>query len=141
MRSDVTILKAGKRSFDGLSGAGTVIFDAPNFSFSPSDPSVVLALRLGVVGMKPGGVRRIAVSPQMGWERPTIECDGGPGGRGSGGEVKTDNIIVPTAKMVSTEGCMDKEVRPFPGDYAKARRMAQRFDQSLVIELEVKGVS
>ena len=25
----------------------------------------------------------------MGWERPDRSCDGGPGGQGAGGEIKT----------------------------------------------------
>ena len=134
---NLTVLKPGKRSFDGLSGAGTTIFTKENFTFDRSDVGVVKSLRLGVEGMKKGGVRRIGVEPQNGWEKPTRDCDGGPGGRGSGGDVKTDYTIVPTAKMVSLETCFDKLMKPFPDDFAQGRRMAQRFDQALVIEVEV----
>ena len=56
-------------------------------------------------------------------------CDGGPGGRGAGGDKKTDYVIVPTATMVATEACFDTTKIPFPTSYAQERRMAQRFDQ------------
>ena len=90
---------------------------------------------LGVPGMKRGGVRRVEVPPQKGWRFPSTECDGGPGGRGSGGSVKTDTVIVPTAKVVQEEVCFDKSRQPFPKSYAEERRMAQRFDQALILEV------
>ena len=98
---------------------------------------VISALNDGIIGMQPGGVRRISVIPQMGWEKPIKACDGGPGGGGNGGELKTDYVIVPTATMVATETCFDTSKVPFPQSYAQQRRMAQRFDQSLLMEIEL----
>uniref|UniRef100_A0A7S3QIQ5 peptidylprolyl isomerase n=1 Tax=Chaetoceros debilis TaxID=122233 RepID=A0A7S3QIQ5_9STRA len=145
------VLKLGKRSYDGLSGEGTVVFSrgygleddedkagVKSFSFAVGqDDSVIGALNDGIVGQKIGSTRRISITPQMGWEKASKECDGGPGGSGSGGELKTDYVVVPTATMVATEICFDKEKRPFPKTYAEQRRMAQRFDQSLIIEVEL----
>eukprot|EP00591_Stephanopyxis_turris_P003319 CAMPEP_0195514646 /NCGR_PEP_ID=MMETSP0794_2-20130614/5969_1 /TAXON_ID=515487 /ORGANISM="Stephanopyxis turris, Strain CCMP 815" /LENGTH=296 /DNA_ID=CAMNT_0040642927 /DNA_START=124 /DNA_END=1014 /DNA_ORIENTATION=- len=144
------VLKLGKRSYDGVSGEGTVVFSrgygleddetAPNqksFTFTISDPQVILALSDGILGMKEGGTRRIGILPQMGWERADKLCDGGPGGKSAGGDLKTDYVIVPTATMVATETCFDKSKLPFPSTYAEQRRMAQRFDQSLIVELEL----
>jgi FKBP-type peptidyl-prolyl cis-trans isomerase len=145
------VLKLGKRSYDGLSGEGTVVFSrgygleddedkagVKSFSFAVGqDESVIGALNDGIVGQKIGSTRRISITPQMGWEKASKECDGGPGGSGSGGELKTDYVVVPTATMVATEICFDKEKRPFPKTYAEQRRMAQRFDQSLIIEVEL----
>mmetsp|Transcript_21884 Transcript_21884/g.26802 ORF Transcript_21884/g.26802 Transcript_21884/m.26802 type:complete len:101 (+) Transcript_21884:504-806(+) len=91
-------------------------------------------------GMKQGETRRIAVLPQMGWERPNALCDGGPGGKGSGGDLKTDYVVVPTATMVATETCFDKSKLPFPERYDQQRRMAQRFDQSLIVEVELVNI-
>ena len=93
-----------------------------------------------VVGMYKDGVRRFAVMPQAGWEKATKLCDGGPGGQGAGGEIKTDFVVVPTATMVSTESCFDQSKLPFPTTYAEQRRMAQRFDQSLLMEIQVVAV-
>lgn len=144
------VLKLGKRSFDGLSGEGTVVFSRgygleddenkagdKNFSFQIGDPTVVSALNDGITGMKIGALRRISVLPQMGWRLSDKSCDGGPGGSGAGGELKTDYVVVPTATMVATETCFDKSKRPFPTAYAEQRRMAQRFDQSLILEVRL----
>jgi len=42
--------------------------------------------------------------------------------------------------MVEQEACFDKTKRPFPGTYAQERRMAQRFDQSLIMEVRLVNV-
>lgn len=101
----------------------------------------IAALNDAVVGMHTAGIRRFAVLPQSGWERPTRTCDGGPGGRGAGGELKTDYVVVPTATMVATESCLDQSKLPFPTTYAEQRRMAQRFDQSLLMEVQVVSIN
>ena len=71
--------------------------------------------------MAVGSVRRISVKPQNGWEKNTKQCDGGPGGSGAGGELKTDYVVVPTATMVEKEACFDKTKLPFPMTYAQER--------------------
>lgn len=84
-----------------------------------------------------GGTRRFSIAPQKGWEKATALCDGGPGGKGSGGDLRTDYVVVPTATMVEQEACFDMSKQPFPATYAQQRRMAQRFDQSLIMEVQV----
>lgn len=147
------VLKIGKRSSDGLSGEGTVVFSkgygledneqaGGEFLFTVDESSnVISALLDGIVGIREGGVRRISVMPQKGWEKASPQCDGGPGGRGAGGDIKTDYVLVPTATMVATEICFDKTKLPFPtNSYAEQRRMAQRFDQTLILEVELLRV-
>lgn len=154
------VLKLGKRSYDGLSGEGTVVFSRgygleddentfgdKSFVFTVGDADVIDALNEGVVGMTFDATgkarlskRRISIAPQKGWEKSTPQCDGGPGGSGAGGELRTDYVVVPTATMVDQEACFDKAKRPFPGTYAQERRMAQRFDQSLIVEVVLAGV-
>ena len=90
--------------------------------------------------MKLNGVRRFAVLPQKGWEKATAACDGGPGGSGAGGDIKTDYVVVPTATMVQQEACFDTMKLPFPTTYAQQRRMAQRFDQSLIMEVQLVDI-
>ena len=48
--------------------------------------------------------------------------------------------MVPTAQLVEQESCFDKNKLPFPATYAQQRRMAQRFDQSLIMEVQVVGI-
>ncbi|GAX13282.1 hypothetical protein FisN_17Hh222 [Fistulifera solaris] len=144
------VLKLGKRSYDGISGEGTVVFSRGyGLEDDESKPGVktfvtivggynnIRALNNALIGMRESGVRRIAVFPQDGWRKPGRECDGGPGGSGKGGELKTDYVLVPTATMVAAEACFDSTKQPFPTSYAEQRRMAQRFDQSLIMEIEV----
>jgi len=144
------VLKLGKRSYDGLSGEGTVIFsrgygleDDESTPGSKSFVTVVggynniVALNEALVGMKVGGTRRLAVFPPKGWRKPNPSCDGGPGGSGAGGDVKTDYVVVPTAQLVAEEACFDTTKQPFPLTYAQQRRMAQRFDQSLIMEVQL----
>lgn len=147
------VLKLGKRSFDGISGEGTVVFsrgygleddedttgksESYTFDMQIGDSDVIKALNDVLPGMAKGQIRKFSVLPQMGWEKATQYCDGGPGGSGAGGEIKTDYVLVPTATMVAQEDCMDKSKLPFPKTYAQQRRMAQRFDQSLIMEVEL----
>ncbi|CAB9528526.1 expressed unknown protein [Seminavis robusta] len=148
------VLKLGKRSYDGLSGEGTVVFSRgyglEDDEKKPGDKSFittvgafsnVVALNEALIGMKEGGIRRIAVLPQKGWRKPTAQCDGGPGGQGQGGDLRTDYVVVPTATMVEQEACFDTTRQPFPATYAQQRRMAQRFDQSLIMEVEVSSIA
>lgn len=44
-------------------------------------PNNIAALNDGVVGMHIGGTRRFSILPQKGWQKPTVMCDGGPGGK------------------------------------------------------------
>jgi FKBP-type peptidyl-prolyl cis-trans isomerase len=145
------VLKLGKRSYDGLSGEGTVVFSrgygleddeqgkdaSKTFVTTVGARSNIEALNEALVGMRVGGTRRFAVLPQKGWRKPGNMCDGGPGGRGQGGDLKTDYVVVPTATMVAEEACFDQTKQPFPSAYAEQRRMAQRFDQSLIMEVKV----
>ena len=55
--------------------------------------SNIAALNEAVIGMKVGGLRRFSIVPQKGWEKPTKACDGGPGGGGSGGDIRTDYVV------------------------------------------------
>jgi FKBP-type peptidyl-prolyl cis-trans isomerase len=97
------VLKLGKRSFDGISGEGTVVFSRgygleddeksvgdKTFVTTVGSPSNIDALNEALVGMRVGGVRRFAVFPSKGWRKPGSACDGGPGGTGAGGELRTD---------------------------------------------------
>lgn len=148
------VLKLGKRSYDGISGEGTVVFSRgygleddetkagqKSFQFTLGGFQNIQALNEAVVGMKLNGLRRFAILPQKGWEKATAACDGGPGGGGAGGDLRTDYVVVPTATMVQQEACFDTNKLPFPSAYAEQRRMAQRFDQSLIMEVQLVSIN
>jgi hypothetical protein len=48
--------------------------------------------------------------------------------------------VVPTATMVEQEACFDQTKQPFPSAYAQQRRMAQRFDQALIMEIQIANI-
>jgi hypothetical protein len=74
-------------------------------------------------------------TPQNGWVKNTCLCNGGPGGSGAGGELKTNFVVVPMAIMVKQEAHFNRTKLPFPATYMQERSiMAQRFNQSLIIE-------
>lgn len=148
------VLKLGKRSYDGLSGEATVVFSRgfgleddetkagqKAFQTTIGGSNNIAALNEALIGMKPEGLRRFVIMPQKGWEKATAACDGGPGGRGSGGDLRTDYVVVPTATMVQQEACFDNNKLPFPTTYAEQRRMAQRFDQSLIMEVQLVSIN
>lgn len=148
------VLKLGKRSYDGLSGEGTVVFSRgygleddekkagdKSFTTVVGNMNNVAALNDALVGMKQGGLRRFSILPEKGWRKQDKFCDGGPGGSGRGGDLKTDYVVVPTATMVDQEACFDQTRQPFPATYAQQRRMAQRFDQSLIMEVQVSKIN
>jgi len=148
------VLKLGKRSYDGLSGEGTVVFsrgygledDETQAGQKPFQTTIggfqnIVAMNEALAGMKLNGLRRFAILPQKGWEKATAACDGGPGGGGAGGDIRTDYVVVPTATMVQQEACFDTNKLPFPSTYAQQRRMAQRFDQSLIMEIQLVSIN
>ena len=108
-----------------------------SFTAVVGSPDNIVALNEALLDLPEGAIRRFAILPQQGWERPTRTCDGGPGGQGAGGSLKTDYVLVPTATMVATESCFDTTKQPFPTTFAEQRRMAQRFDQTLLMEVQI----
>jgi hypothetical protein len=148
------VLKLGKRSYDGISGEGTVVFScgygyedyetkprSNTFTTTIGSPYNIASLNDAIIGMKGiGSIRRFSIVPDKGWRKPGKLCDGGPGGQGTGGELRTDYVVVPTATIVETEKCFDQTKQPFPISFAQQRRMAQRFDQSLIMEIELVNI-
>lgn len=98
------VLKLGKRSYDGLSGEGTVVF-SKGYGYNDDEVKEKQQTFITTVGayynidalndilsykMKIGTVRRFSILPDQGWRKPGKLCDGGPGGSGAGGELRTD---------------------------------------------------
>lgn len=45
--------------------------------------------------------------------------------------------VVPLAEIVDIEGCLDFDRIPAPGNYGAKRRLARRFDEGLLVEVEL----
>ncbi|TFJ83384.1 hypothetical protein NSK_005316 [Nannochloropsis salina CCMP1776] len=136
-------LRLGKRSRDGLSGEASTVFsygygedddrDGDALEVTIGRSNLIPALEAGLVGMRVGGKRRILVRPERGWFK----------GKGCGVLEDTDvnnlaaAFIVPGTKITDTEDCLDMTRIPSPTSYAAKRRMGRRFDESLIVEVEV----
>jgi hypothetical protein len=122
------VLKLGKRSYDGLSGEGTVVFsrgygleddeDKPGvktFTTVVGNQANIVALNEALIGMPLQGIRRFSIMPQKGWERAIAACDGGPGGSGAGGDVKTVSQCLFSFYAVSIHHLGTYNCEPFGG--------------------------
>jgi len=136
------VLKAGKRSADGLTGDGSLIFsygygedsDKPGdvINVRVGDENLITALQESLDGMKEGGIRRIRILPERGWKK-TDSC-----------EKKLDfgtAVGLPGAYVTEMESCMDLERTPAPTTFQGKRKLARRFDGTLVLEVEAVKVN
>eukprot|EP00752_Nemacystus_decipiens_P001719 g1662.t1 len=128
--------KLGKRSYDGISGETQSVFSLGYGEDDDKEGDVltvplgsgrlVSAVDEGVVGMRVGGVRRVAVRPERGWKKQDPKC-----------ATEIDMGVmsgVPGAALAKVEDCIDLTLEPKPVGYGATRRMARRFDETLIVE-------
>ncbi|CAM9612195.1 unnamed protein product [Pylaiella littoralis] len=133
--------KLGKRSYDGISGETQSVFSL-GYGEDDDKEGDVLTVPLGagrlvgavdeaIVGMRVGGVRRVAVRPERGWKKLDPKC-----------ATEIDMGVmsgVPGAALAKVEDCIDLTLEPRPVGYGATRRMARRFDETLIVEVEMVG--
>lgn len=138
------VMRSGKRSSDGLSGEASTIFSW-GFGDEDSEPKgavlseklgqgkFVKALDEGLVGMAVGGKRRVQVRPEngLGW-RKAGKC------------AEADQALIDSGLLlggVEDNGtCLDEKKLPQPRDFGQRRRFERRFDESLIVEVELVGL-
>ncbi|CBJ27194.1 conserved unknown protein [Ectocarpus siliculosus] len=133
--------KLGKRSYDGISGETQSVFSLGYGEDDDKEGDVltvplgsgrlISAVDEGVVGMRVGGVRRVAVRPERGWKKQDPKC-----------ATEIDMGVmsgVPGAALAKVEDCIDLTLEPRPVGYGATRRMARRFDETLIVEVEMVG--
>ena len=76
-----------------------------------------------------GGKRRVLVRPERGWKDQSSKC--------------ADIVFKADigAEVEQVEACMDKTRLPQPRNFQARRRMARRFDESLLVEIELAKVN
>lgn len=138
------VMRQGKRSQDGLSGEGTTIFslgygedDGPKnavLTAPVGSGKFVKALDEGLLGLAVGGKRRVQVRPEngLGWNKEG-KCAEALSGFGA-------VAGIPAAGAQNEETCIDDSKLPQPSDYASKRRFGRRFDESLIVEVELVGL-
>lgn len=128
------VMRLGTKARDGLSGEGQTIFSF-GFGEDEDQDGDVLPVRLSgetlvpgvesaLVGMKPGGRRRVLVRPERGWKDQSSGC--------------ADIVFKADigASVENEASCLTKTKLPQPRSYGAKARMARRFDESLLVELD-----
>jgi hypothetical protein len=131
------VMRLGTRARDGLSGEGQTIF---SYGFGEDDDkegdkqavlvkkeSTVAGIADALVGMKPGGKRRVLVRPERGWKDSSAAC--------------ADIVFKADigAAVENEAACITKNKVPLPRTYGAKQRFARRFDESLLVELDLVG--
>jgi len=137
------VLRLGKRSSDGLSGEASPIFslgygedddkESDVSEFYIGQGNVVPAIEAGLLGMRAGGRRRVNVRPERGWKLPDNLC------------LRTDSAVsqaislsvVPGTQVQENDACFSENLVPRPGNYGAKRRMLRRYDETLIVDIDV----
>lgn len=150
------VMRLGTKARDGLSGEGQTIF---SYGFGEDDDKEgdTLALTLkgnnavagvndALLGMRPGGRRRVLVRPERGWREQTGACASGekninltPEQRDTAQDA---NLVFKAdigAAIENELACQNKFSQPQPRSYGAKARFGRRFDESLLVELDVVG--
>ena len=132
------VMRLGTRARDGLSGEGQTIF---SLGYGEDDeaegsvletsvgPKMVPGVAAAIEGMKAGGRRRVLVRPERGWREQSDKC---------GSIVFKADI---GASVEEVEGCLDKTRLPQPSSFQAQRRFARRFDESLLVEIDLVQIA
>ncbi|KAJ8613395.1 hypothetical protein CTAYLR_002236 [Chrysophaeum taylorii] len=143
----------GKRSSDNLSGEASPVFSL-GYGEDDDSESDVLTARVGsgeliealdsaIVGMRPSGRRRLFVVPEKGWKKINSACTAesnnalNTGLASAGGIDVIGQAVVPLAQVVDNEACIEDIRQPQPRNFGARRRLARRFDEGLLVEVEL----
>ena len=151
--SKYRVMRLGKRATDNLSGEASPVF---SLGYGEDDDSekdflsarvgggqLIPALDSAIVGMRPGGRRRLFVVPEKGWKKINSSCSAESNGASNAGDASAGladiagQAIVPLAQMVDNGACIEDALLPQPANFGAKRRLARRFDEGLLLEVEV----
>mmetsp|Transcript_130911 Transcript_130911/g.238153 ORF Transcript_130911/g.238153 Transcript_130911/m.238153 type:complete len:349 (+) Transcript_130911:59-1105(+) len=134
------VMRLGPRARDGLSGEGQTIFSlgygededkvGETLTVQLAGKNLVPGVNDGLVGMKPGGKRRVLVRPERGWKASGTSQDC----------AKTVFMADIGAQIVNENDCRNKESQPQPRSYGGTQRFGRRFDESLLVEIDLVNV-
>lgn len=129
------VMRLGTKARDGLTGEGQTIFslgygededkEGDTLPVQLAGNNLIPAVNDALVGMKPGGRRRVLVRPERGWKDQSASC---------ANKVFTADI---GAQIENENACQNKVSLPQPRTYGAKARFGRRFDESLLVELDV----
>jgi hypothetical protein len=148
------VMRLGTKARDGLTGEGQTIF---SFGYGEDDDkegdslavqlagnNLVPGVNDALVGMKPGGRRRVLVRPERGWRDKTGACAIGEQSielKATQRNTATESNLVFRADIGAAiedeAACQDKTALPQPRTYGQKARFGRRFDESLLVELDL----
>ena len=99
-----------------------------------------------LVGMQSGGRRRVLVRPERGWRELSGACAEGQKSLGLDATQRTSaqdgNLVFKAdigAAIENENACQNKVSQPQPRSYGAKARFGRRFDESLLVELDLVG--
>uniref|UniRef100_A0A7S3C403 peptidylprolyl isomerase n=1 Tax=Haptolina ericina TaxID=156174 RepID=A0A7S3C403_9EUKA len=151
-------MRLGTKARDGLSGEGQTIFsfgygededkEGDKLPVTLAGKNVIPGVNDAILGMKPGGRRRVLVRPERGWREQTGACASGEKSLDLNAQQRntaTDGNLVFKADIgaaiESETACQNKVSLPQPRTYGGKARFGRRFDESLLVELDLVGFS
>ena len=150
------VMRLGPKARDGLSGEGQTIFsfgygededkEGDKLAVQLRDQNLVPGVNDAIVGMQPGGTRRVLVRPERGWKVQTGTCKDGEKSLDLSAverSTATDGNLVFKADIGAAieneNACQNKVSQPQPRTYGGRARFGRRFDESLLVELDLVG--
>jgi len=143
------VMRLGKRSSDNLSGEASPVF---SLGYGEDDDStddvltskigageLIAALDSALVGLRPGGKRRLFVPPEKGWKKVNAFCSAetNAASNSAGGLDALGQAVVPLAQVTDNDACIEDLTQPQPRNFGAKRRLARRFDEGLLLEVEL----
>jgi len=96
--------------------------------------------------MQPGGKRRVLVRPERGWRESSGSCAEGEKALSLAASQRTSsqsaNLVFKAdigAAIDNENACQNKVSLPQPRTYGAKARFGRRFDESLLVELDLVG--
>lgn len=151
------VMRLGTKARDGLSGEGQTIFsygygededkEGDKLAVQLRDQNVIPGINDALVGMQPGGRRRVLVRPERGWRVLSGACAEGEKTLGLEAAQRTTaqdggNLVFKAdigAAIDNVDACQNKVSLPQPQTYGAKARFGRRFDESLLVELDLVG--
>ena len=147
------VMRLGKRATDNLSGEASPVFSLGYGEDDDTEKDVlqavvgakqlIPALDSALVGMRKGGSRRLFVVPEKGWKKINASCSAATNGASNAGDASAGGLdvlgqaVVPLAEIVDNDACIEDVLLPQPRNFGAKRRLARRFDEGLLVEVEV----
>ena len=148
--------RLGTKARDGLTGEGQTIFsygygedddkEGDKLAVQLAGNNLVPGVNDALLGMKPGGRRRVLVRPERGWRELTGACAEGQKSLGLDAAQRTSaqdgNLVFKAdigAAIENENACQNKVSQPQPRTYGQRARFGRRYDESLLVELDLVG--